>query len=177
MDGLQRVAHRGAQLADLEAGVGRVAAAVVEEVADVVGLEDLDQALVLAPMRLQRLELVAARAERARRRGTQRRDRRGGFLAGVDQLLGQRADDAVAAGVDLADLVLVRPRGLDHPAGRGVDDGGHTARLCVERVLLASHGSLPWFSFANALPTISRTLPDRPGLAATRWIAACAALR
>jgi len=40
------LAHGFAELRDLEAGVGRVAAAVVEEVADVVRLEDLDQALV-----------------------------------------------------------------------------------------------------------------------------------
>ena len=31
------------------------------------------------------------------------RDRRGRLLAGVDQVLGERADDAVAAGVDGAD--------------------------------------------------------------------------
>ena len=47
VDGLHRVAQLLGQLRDLEAGVGRVAAAVVEEVADVVRLEDFDQALVL----------------------------------------------------------------------------------------------------------------------------------
>ena len=57
------------------------------------------------------------------------------LLAGVDQVFGQRADDAVAPGVDLADLVLVGARGFDHAAGRCVDDGGDTARLCVEGVL------------------------------------------
>jgi hypothetical protein len=105
VDGLHRVAHLLRQLADLVAGIGRVAAAVVEEVADVVRLEDLDQALVLALVGLQALELVAAGAEAAGRGVAQRGDVLGRFLAGVDQVLGQRADDAVAAGIDVGDLV------------------------------------------------------------------------
>jgi hypothetical protein len=78
--------------------------------------------------------LKPARAEGTRRRGAQQGDRGLGFPAGVDQVLGQGADDAVAPGVDLADLVLVRVSGFDHAAGRRVDDSGDTARLCVESV-------------------------------------------
>ena len=134
VDGLQRIAERLRQLAHLEAGVGRIAAAVVEEVADAVRLEDLDQALVLAPVLLERLELVAAGAEGARGRGAQRRDRLGRLQAGVDQLFGERAEDAVAAGVDGADAVGVPARRFDHAAGRGVDDRGDAAGLGVEGI-------------------------------------------
>ena len=48
VDGLDRVAHFFRQLGNLQAGVGGVAAAVVEEVADVVGLEHFDQPFVFA---------------------------------------------------------------------------------------------------------------------------------
>ena len=122
------------ELRDLEAGVGRVAAAVVEEVADVVRLEDLDQALVLGGVVLVLLQLVARRAERARRRVAQGADVGGAFEAGVDQVLGERAEDAVPAGVHLADAALVLAGRLDHSAGRGVDDGGDPAGLGVESV-------------------------------------------
>ena len=47
MDGLQRVAHGFAELRHFEAGVRRITAAIVEEVANVVRLENGDQALVL----------------------------------------------------------------------------------------------------------------------------------
>ncbi len=135
VDGLDRIAHGLGELGDLVAGVGGVAAAIVEEVADVVGLEDLDQALVLALVVLQALELVAAGAEAAGRRVAQGGDVLRGLLVGVDQVLGQRADDAVAAGIDIADLVRVLARGLDDAAGGGVDDGGDTAGLGVKGVL------------------------------------------
>jgi hypothetical protein len=109
VDGLHRIAHLLRQLADLVAGIRRVAAAVVEEVADVVGLEDLDQALVLALVGLQALQLVAAGAEAAagvwRSAAMPRRT-----PAGVDQVLGERADDAVAPGVDVCDLIGVLAR-------------------------------------------------------------------
>ena len=73
--GDERIAQSLRDLRHLEAGVGRVVAAVVEEVADVVRAEHLDQPLVLRAILLEALELVAARAERARRRVLQRRDR------------------------------------------------------------------------------------------------------
>ena len=71
----QRIAERLRDLRHLEAGVGGVVAAVVEEVADVVRAEHLDQALVLRAALLEALELVAARAERAAPACAQRRDR------------------------------------------------------------------------------------------------------
>ena len=71
----------------------------------------------------------------------------GRFLGRVDQILGQRADDAVPARVHLADLVLVLAAGLDDPAGGGIDDSGNATGLGIERV--------PWFPVG-----IARTSAD-----------------
>src|SRR5690606_4850793 len=100
----ERIIDLAAELRHLVGGVLRIAAAVVEEVADVVRPEDLQQALVLRAVLIQPLQLVAAGPEGTGGRVPQRRDRLVALQAGVDQLLAQRPDDAVAAGVDLAEL-------------------------------------------------------------------------
>jgi hypothetical protein len=97
VDRLDRHAALVGELRDLQARVGGVAAAVVEEVADGVRLEDFDQALVLRRVVFELLQLVACRAEGAGRCVAQRADRGRGLLARVDQVLGQGADDAVPA--------------------------------------------------------------------------------
>ncbi len=56
------------------------------------------------------------------------------FLADIDQILGQRTDDAVAARVDLADLAPVLQGGFDHTAGGGIDDRGDPAGLGIEGI-------------------------------------------
>ena len=145
VDGLQRVVHGFGELADLEAGVGRVAAAVVEKIADVVRFEDVNQAFVLDLVGFQRLKLEAARAERTRWCLAQGGDAAGGFFAGVDQVFGQRTDDAVATGVDLADFVFVQPCGFNHAAGRGVDDRGDATGLGVKSVHFFSCHETPIF--------------------------------
>ena len=75
------VAELITDLRHLVSGVHGIVAAVVEEVADVVRLEDLDEALVLGAVLLEALELVARRAEGARGRVSQSLDGRAGFLA------------------------------------------------------------------------------------------------
>ena len=65
----------------------------------------------------------------------------------ADHVFGQRTDDAVATGIDLADPGFVLAGGLDHAAGGGIDDGGHAAGLGIERVLLGCSGHCwlsPW---------------------------------
>ena len=141
-DAGDRVAELLAHLRDLVRGVHRVVAAVVEEVADVVGLEDLDQPLVLGAVLVEALELEARRAESAGGRVLEALDRRLVLLRAVDEVLMQRADDAVAAGVDLADVLRIPGRGLDDPRRRGVDDGGDAARLGVEGVAGGGTGGL-----------------------------------
>ena len=104
-DAGDRIAHRRADLRDLQGGVHRVVAAVVEEIADVVRPEDFDQALVFGAVLLDALELEACRAEGAGRGVAQRRGWWPRFPRQVDEILGEGADDAVAAGVDLADVL------------------------------------------------------------------------
>jgi hypothetical protein len=93
-----------------------------------------DQALVLAAVLLDRLELVARRAEGAAGRVAQRLDRRRRLAAGVDQVLGERAEDAVPARVDLADVLPVPARRLDDTGRARIDDGRHSPRLRIKRV-------------------------------------------
>src|SRR5438309_2123856 len=74
------------------------------------------------------------------------------------EVFAKRADDAVAAGIDLADAVLVSARGLDHARGAGVDDGGHPARLCIEGIS-RFHIALCHLSAAKTRSRISATEP------------------
>jgi len=90
----------------LQTGVRRIAAAVVKEVADVMRLEYVDQPLILAGLSEYFFSFVARRTERSRWRVAQGANRGRRFLARVDQILGQCADDAVTPGVNLADFVL-----------------------------------------------------------------------
>jgi len=53
----------------------------------------------------------------------------GRFLAGVDQVLAQGAEDAVACGQDLD---FPGPRFGNDGGRRGVDDGGDTAGLRIK---------------------------------------------
>jgi hypothetical protein len=131
---LYRITESVGQLRNFQAGIGRVAAAVIKEVTDVVRLEHVDQALVLRRVVFEFFQLEARRAERTRGRVTQRADGGGGFLAGVDQVFCQSADDAVAAGVQLSDTIFVTAAGLDDTGCRRVDDSGDTAGLGVESV-------------------------------------------
>ena len=88
------------QLAHLVGGVLRVVAADVEEVADVVGLEDVDDALEV--LVLPFLELVAAGADAAGRgRGAQQRDLFFRRRRQVDQLFLENALDAEMPRVDV----------------------------------------------------------------------------
>src|SRR5579883_1631817 len=130
------IAQRLPYLRYLERGIHRVVATVVEEIADVVRAEDLDQPLVLRAVLVDPLQLEAGRPEGAGRGVLEPADDGGTLAAEVDQILRQGADDAVASGVDLADVARPAHCGLDDPAGRGVDDGGDTAGLGIERVLL-----------------------------------------
>ena len=103
------------------------------------GLEDVDEPLVLGGRFLESLELVAARSERAGRGMTKGRYRLLRLLAGIDELLRKRTDDAVPAGIDLAEYLRMAASGLDDTRRRRVDDRGHPAGLGIEDVA-GAHG-------------------------------------
>ncbi len=58
---------------------------------------------------------------------------------GIDQVFGQRPDNAVAPGVDGTDLVTIGPGGFDHARCGSIDDRGDAARLGVKSVLFFAH--------------------------------------
>ena len=101
--------------------------------------EHFDQPFVFGAVLLKAFEFVAAGAERGAGRVAQRGDGARGLAVGVDQVLGQRADDAVAAGIDPADPGAVGAGRFDDAAGRGVDDRGRSPGLGVEGVAAGAH--------------------------------------
>src|SRR6476660_5182636 len=115
-----RIANCRAHLADLVGRVLRVSTAVVEKESNVMSFENLDQALVLRPVLLNRSELVPTGPERSTWRMSERSDRGFGVQTRIDQIFSQRADDAVAAGIHLTNLLRTLARSLQHAAGRGV---------------------------------------------------------
>ena len=61
------------------------------------------------------------------------------LLAGIDEILGQRTDDAVPAGKDPAKRLRMAASGLDDPRRRRVDDRGDPTGLSIEDVA-GAHG-------------------------------------
>jgi hypothetical protein len=94
-----------------------------------------DQPLVLPAVLLETLQLEARGAECTGGGMFQAADGGGTLTADIDEVLGQGADDAVTAGVDLVDVPRAQRR-LDHPAGGGIDDRGDAARLGVKGIFL-----------------------------------------
>ena len=144
MDRLDRVAHGLRELGDLQTGIRGIAAAIVEKIADVVRLEDRYQAFVLRTAFVDALELVAAGSECPGGRVPQCRYGGRRFLAGIDQVFGQRPDDTVATRIDFADVVFALACSFDHAAGGSIDHGGDTAGLGIKRISL-------WHEFSSSI--------------------------
>ena len=122
------VAHLLHIAADLVAGVHGIVAAVVEEIADVIFLEDLQDALEIGVVGLGVGDLVAAGAQSGGR-GVQQQFQLGRiFLVHNHQAVVENAHDAVMRAVDLGDAVALQG-GFDDAVGAGVDDGGGSAGL------------------------------------------------
>ena len=123
-------------LVDFMGGVLGIVAADVKEIADVVRLEDLEEAVQVARglfgLFLE-IELVAARAQRGRRGVLEAGDGAGLFLGNVNQLLVQHAEDAVEPAVNALDAVVFA-RFLHDACHAGVDDRGGAARLSHEKI-------------------------------------------
>ena len=115
-------------LGDFVAGIHRVVAAVVEEIADVVLLEDLEDALIIGIVHIGILQLIAAGTQRGGRRILHQRKLCRIFLAHVDQIVIQNALDAVQRAEYLGDRIGLQ-RGLDRAVSGSVNGGGRTAGL------------------------------------------------
>ena len=90
MDGLNGVGQLFTELRDFEARIRRIAAAVIEEITDIVGTEYADEALILCAVVIEISEFVTARAERASRGADQSFYCTGALSRSVDELFLQR---------------------------------------------------------------------------------------
>ena len=122
------IAHLGHVLGDLVAGVHGVVAAVIEEVAHIVLLENLQDPLVVGVVHIGIGNLVAAGAQGGGGSVEHVLQLLGIFLVHNHELIIQHALDAVERAVDLGDAGIFQT-GLDHAVGRAVDNRGRTAGL------------------------------------------------
>jgi hypothetical protein len=149
------IAQFGAKLTDLVRSILGVSASIVEEEPDVVCSEYFEQAFILRAMLVYRANLVAAGSECRAWCVTERGNRLFGSEAGVDEVFGQRPDDAVAPGINSADLLRVLPCVLQHPAGGGIDHGSNAARLGIEGIFSGHNYPLSALVFLKHTPTCS----------------------
>ena len=118
-------------LGDLVAGIHGVVAAVVEEVADIVLLEDLQDALVIGVVHIRIGHLIAAGTQGGRGSVLQKLQFRGILLAHVEQPVVQNALDTVLRAQNAGDVGVLQ-RGVDHAVRAGVDDGSGAAGLAED---------------------------------------------
>src|SRR5262249_17448888 len=115
------IAEVGRDLRDLETGIRRVAAAVIEEVPNMVRLEDLQQSVIRRAVVLKAWQLVA-RGAKGPPRGVRKPCESGSrLLARVDQIFGQCTNDAMAARIDRTDLARMLACRLNHPSRARID--------------------------------------------------------
>ena len=134
VDGLGH-AHHAALIANLlhilgnfVAGIHRVVAAVVEEVAHVVLFEDLQDTLVVGVIHIGVLHLIAAGAQCGGGGILQKLQLGGVFLAHVEKPVIQHALDAMLRAQNPGDVGVLQRR-TDDAISAGVDDRGGTAGL------------------------------------------------
>ena len=118
----------------LVTGVRRIAAAVIKKVTDVVCFEDFDQPFVFGSILIQALQFVATGAECTGRGVAQGRDGSIAFQAGVDQVFGQSANDAMPTGIDFGDGLWMLAGCFNQAAGAGVDDCCDAAGLGIKSI-------------------------------------------
>ena len=122
------IAHRCHIAADLVAGIHGIVSAVIEEIADVILFEDLQDAFVVLVILFRICHLVAAGAEFGRG-GMQKKAQFFGILFIHDiKLVIQDTLNAVGRPINLRNLRGIQ-RSTDHAVGTGVDDGSGTAGL------------------------------------------------
>ena len=115
-------------LGDLVAGVHRVVATVIEEVADIVLLKDLQDALIIGVIHVGIGQLIAAGAQGGRGSELQKIQLCGVLLSHIVQLVLQHTLDPVGSPQDTGDAVGLQS-GLDHTLSAGVNDCSRTSGL------------------------------------------------
>ena len=133
-------------LADLVAGVHRVVAAVIEEIANIVLLEDLQDSLVVRVIHIRIRHLVAAGAQ-SRRGGVEQQLQLLCVLLGhIDQAVTENTLDAVFSTIDIGDDIAVQS-GTDHAVSTGVDNRSRTTGLTDDAGAFENiHGKIPPYS-------------------------------
>ena len=114
--------------ADFITGVHGVVAAIVEKVANVVFLENLQNTLIIGVIQIRVLHLITAGAQGGRRSIFQQFQLGGVFLAHVEQPVVQHAFDAVLRAQNAGDVGVFQS-GADDAVGAGVDYGSGAAGL------------------------------------------------
>ena len=134
VDGLGH-AHHAALIADLlhifgdlVAGIHGVVAAIVEEIADIVLFEDLQNALIIGIVHVGISHLIAAGTQRGGGGILQKFQLGRVLLAHVKQAVVQNALDAVLRTQNAGDIRVFQ-RGVDHAVYAGVDDRSGAAGL------------------------------------------------
>ena len=122
------IAHLLHILGDLVAGVHGVVAAVVEEVAHIVLLKNLQNALIIGIVHIGVGQLIAAGAQGGGGGVLEQVQLRGVLLGHVVQLVLQNALDAVGGAQHPGDAVRLQS-GLDDALSAGVNDGGGASGL------------------------------------------------
>ena len=92
------------------------------------------QSLIFLLILLEGLQLVTTTAERPCRCRSQSGNAGRAFFAGVDQVFIQGTDNAIQPRVHFTYLASVLARGLDDPAGTGINDRCDTTGLRIEQV-------------------------------------------
>ena len=125
------VAHFLHVFADFVAGVHGVVSAVVEEIADVVLFENLQDALIVRIVHVRVLHLITAGAQGGGRSVFQQLQLGGVLLAHVEQTVVQHTFDAVLRAQDAGDTGVFQS-GADDAVGAGVDDRSGPAGLAED---------------------------------------------
>ena len=155
-------------LVDLVAGVHGVVAAVIEEVADIVLAEHLEDALIVGVVLGGIGDFIAAGAERGGGRILQQRQLLGILQPHIKQAVVQHALDAVLRAEHLRDGAGLERR-VDHAVCAGIDDGRGAAGLaddtCAFQLFHKSYLRRRVFSNLPNYSTMNRGQSKRPGLA------------
>ena len=122
------VARLGHEAADLGTGIHRVVAAIIEEIANIILLENLQNALIIGFIHIRIGNFIAAGAQFRGRGIKQQLQLLGILLTHVVQLIVQHAFDAVGHSINGSDIRAVQC-GANNAVCAGVDDGGGTAGL------------------------------------------------